>query len=207
MTRQAIDLLKLNIGLENKINAAGDLIPIPEKESTIFIISHCTGGYITHFRHDVPVDIRDQIKALAPEIALDDHQQVQSILSQFTSCENVFSGKGYFFAQMPPSDQFPDVVYHEGCYVVKVDGDPVSWAWSQDYDDQAAELAVMTSAPFVRRGYARQVASAWAASVIQAGKVAFYSHKIDNFASEALARSLRVIYYATSTGYFVTSLP
>lgn len=41
-----------------------------------------------------------------------------------------------------------------------------------------------------RRGYAAQVASAWADGVTASGRVAFYSHLRDNHASRALPTRL-----------------
>ena len=52
-----------------------------------------------------------------------------------------------------------------------------------------------------RHGHARRAVAAWAANVVAGGRVAFFSHRIDNVASEALARSLGVVLYAESTGY------
>jgi predicted GNAT family acetyltransferase len=81
---------------------------------------------------------------------------------------------------------------------------PVSWAWSSDTNPKAVELAVKTDEAHRRRGYARQVASAWAYHNMKRGKVAFYSHKADNFASRSLAKNLGVVRYAQATTYAVS---
>jgi hypothetical protein len=196
-----VELVALNIQIENETDANGDLRPLPGKESTLFTISHHPGGHIRFYRYDLPHHIRRQIEALDPETALRDHAAVRQILDRYVPCDTVFAGKGYHFARVPSSAECPDAVYRDGCYVILVDGKPVSWAWTADESEQAAELAVETIAKHQRRGYARQVVAAWAAHVLGEGKVAFYSHEVDNTASEALAHSLGVVQYAVATTY------
>lgn len=197
----ALDLIKLNVEIENEINASGDLIPLPEKESALLSVNRHQDGYVTYFRYDVPPEIRNEILALDPARALHDHQTVQRMLARYTLCQKAFTGKGYYFAHVPQTEEFAGVAFQEGRYVVLVNGEPVSWAWTQDGSERAAELAVETLPAFRRRGYGRQVVAAWAVDVIRAGQVAFYSHKIGNVASEGLARSLGVVQYAVTTGY------
>jgi hypothetical protein len=197
------ELVRLSIEIENQTDASGNLLPRPGKDSALFVVSRYATGHARFFRDDVPSTARRQLEALDAEAALQDHNTVRGILSEYVASDTVFAGKGYSFVRPPSPDEFPDVVYHQGCYVVLVDGAPVSWAWTADSSDRAAELAVETALEHRRRGYARQVASAWAAHVLTAGKVAFYSHEVDNHASEALARSLGVVQYAVVTTYGV----
>jgi hypothetical protein len=195
------DLIVLSIEIENQIDACGELRPRAGKESTLFSISRHEGGYLRFFRHDLPPQVRHQLEDLDPGVALQDHATVRKILAQHTLCDTVFAGKKYYFERRPSPAEFPDAVCRQGCYVVLVDGSPVSWAWTADSSDRAAELAVETTVPYRRRGYGRQVAAAWAAHVLGEGKVAFYSHELKNVASEALARSLGVTQYAVMTTY------
>ncbi|MFL7807812.1 MAG: GNAT family N-acetyltransferase [Anaerolineae bacterium] len=159
------------------------------------------GGYVRYYRYDLPRTARRQIETLDPETALQDHEAVRRILEGYTACDSVFAGKGYYFATLPSPEECPDAVYRDRCYVILVDGNPVSWAWTADESEQAAELAVETLPKYQRRGYARQVVTAWAAHVLGEGKVAFYSHEVGNTASEALAHSLGVVQYAVVTTY------
>jgi hypothetical protein len=195
------ELVTLNIEIENQIDAHGDLHPLPGKDAALFSISRCRAGYARYYRYDLLRGIRRQIEALDPEAALHDHKAVQRLLAHHTPCDTIFAGKGYYFARRPAPIEYPDAVCREGCHVILIDGKPVSWAWTADASDQAAELAVETTPAHRRRGYARQVAAAWAAHVLGEGKVAFYSHELGNLASEALARSLGVVQYAVVTTY------
>ncbi|MEQ7009764.1 hypothetical protein ABN028_26670 [Actinopolymorpha sp. B17G11] len=72
-------------------------------------------------------------------------------------------------------------------YACVVDGRAVSWASSARSNSDAAELWVRTDPAFQRQGHGRRVAHAWAAEVMSAGKVAFYSHLHGNHASRRLA--------------------
>jgi RimJ/RimL family protein N-acetyltransferase len=80
-------------------------------------------------------------------------------------------------------------------------GEPVSWAWSSRTNAKAAELAIETKPAFRRRGFARQVAAAWARYQLQQQKIAFYSHLHDNLPSRALAASLGVVHIMDVVGY------
>ena len=190
------ELTRLNVEIENQIDSNGDLRPRPGKDSALLVVSRHATGYATFFRHDLP-----------PEVALDDHQAVRQILAQHAPCDSVFAGRGYYFARPPSQETFPDVVFDKGCYVILVGGTPVSWAWTADQSERAAELAVETDANHRRRGYARQVAAAWANHVIGEGKVAFYSYERGNVASAALAQCLGVVHYAVVTTYESRAAP
>jgi hypothetical protein len=199
---RATELIRLSIGIENQVDASGDLRPLLGKASALYSISRHQGGYVCFYRHDLPPQVRRQLEALDAEAALKEHALVRHILARHAPCDQVFAGKGYYFAHCPSSQEYPDaVLHHEGCFVVLSSGEPVCWAWTANESEAAAELAVETVAEYRRRGYARQAAAAWAAHVLGKGKVAFYSHEACNLASEALARSLGVVHYAVVTTY------
>jgi RimJ/RimL family protein N-acetyltransferase len=198
---KATTLIELSIGIENQMDSRGDLVPLPGKDSTLFSVGRHETGYVRFFRHDVPLDVRRRIEALDPEVALRDHEAVRQILGRCASCDRVFTGRAYYFAHTPSREDFPDAVLRDGRHVVVANGEPVSWAWTADESERAAELAVETASAYRRRGYARQVVSAWANHVLGQGKVAFFSHETGNVASEALARSLGVTWYAVVTTY------
>jgi hypothetical protein len=194
-------LIRLSIELENQLTANGDLVSLPGKDITLYVISQYENGWISHFHQDIPSQIRSQISSLDPLSALNDEETIKRILSQHITCDEVFPGIGYYFAEAPPETSFPDVIWHQGCYVVFANGAPVSWAWSSESNQNAVELAVETDVPYRRKGYARQVASAWAYHNIRDGKVAFYSHRVDNTPSQRLAVKLGVVRYARISTY------
>jgi ribosomal protein S18 acetylase RimI-like enzyme len=199
-----IELIRLNVELENRIDSSGDLFPLTDADPSQvahFIIAQHSGGCERFFRHNLPIPIRDRLTNLDPEQALYDFELVKRILSEDKPCEDTWGGKGYVFQHIPDPAEFPDAILHEGSFVVLIENEPVAWAWSQEQNDKAAELALEVLPQFRRRGYGRQVAAAWANHVMRDGRIAFYSHLHDNTPSQALARSLGVVQYAVSAGY------
>lgn len=88
----------------------------------------------------------------------------------------------------------PPTLVRDGAesFSILVDGRRVASASSSRSDSAAAELWIETAADQRRLGYGTLVAKAWAAEVLQSGKIAFYSHLHDNLASAALAGKLGV---------------
>lgn len=197
----AVELIRLSVEIEHTIAANGDLLARPGKEHALFEVSQHSDGRLLYFWHEIPAALRAKLSALNTEVLLNDHETVKQILSDYRPCTQIFAGIGCYFAHTPPVSDFPDVVFHQGCYVILAEDKPVCWAWTQDQSEDACELAVEVLPAYQRRGYGRQVVSAWAANVRNTGKVAFYSYRIDNQASAALARSLGVIQYARKTAY------
>lgn len=199
-----VELIRLNVELENWIDLWGDLFPLSgsdPKQAAQFIIACHSQGCERFFWYDLPLPIREKLSRLNLEQALYDFELVKRILSEDRACEDVWGGKGYVFKHIHDPAEYSDVTQFEDAFVVIVDGKQVACAWSQEENEKAAELAVEVLPEYRRRGYARQVASAWANHVMQDGRVAFYSHLHDNVASQALAHSLGVVQYAVSAGY------
>jgi RimJ/RimL family protein N-acetyltransferase len=75
-------------------------------------------------------------------------------------------------------------------YAVSVDGQVVSACVSVRENGQCAEAWVATAPAHQQRGYAQLVVGAWARDIVGQGKVPFYSHRIENAASAALAQRI-----------------
>ena len=75
-------------------------------------------------------------------------------------------------------------------YALSVDDQVVSACVSVRENDHCAEAWVTTAPAYQQRGYAQLVVAAWARHIIEQGKVPFYSHRMDNKASAALAQRL-----------------
>lgn len=198
---EATDLIRLNAEMEHDLTLNGDLVPLPGRDPLLMLAHRHRDGYVFHYRQQVPPALREQIGALGPQRAFDDDSAVQAILSGYAPCIRLVEGVGGYFTKAPTPDEYPGVVYEGDSCQIEIDGQAVSRAWSWFESDEAAELVVEALPDFRRHGYARQVAAAWAAGVMQAGRVAFYSYLTDNEASAALARSLGVVEYATWVAY------
>jgi hypothetical protein len=82
------------------------------------------------------------------------------------------------------------------CAVIE-DGVAVSQCFSARLTDRAAAAGVETLEKYRGRGYASAVVAAWAKMVIDSGRIPFYDTWWENVASQAVARKLGLIHYAT----------
>ncbi len=170
----ATDLIRLNAEIEHNLTLDGDLLPLPGKDPLLLLANRHQDGYVFYYRRQVPLALREQIDALGPQRAFEDDAAVQAILAGYSPCMRLVEGVGGYFSAAPIPDEFSGVILEGDTYQIEVDGQAVSRAWT---------------------------CAAWAAGVMQAGRVAFYSYLADNEASAALARSLGVVEYATWVAY------
>ena len=71
------------------------------------------------------------------------------------------------------------------------------YCYSARLTGRAAEAGVETLETHRGRGYAPAVVAAWAHAVRETGRIPFYSTSWDNLASQAVARKLGLVQYAT----------
>ena len=192
-------LVGLQIRLEYRLDRTGRLHPFEgSSEQAQFVVYRHPAGIVKFLRYDLPPAPAGRLQALSPESAFEDHDAVSAILG---SCDaGVFHS--CVFVALPLLSGAADVVQDEdGRFVIRVGGMAVSWGWSSRENEDAAELAVETDEHHRRRGFGRQVATAWAHDRMTTGKVALYSYEEGNFASARLAGSLGVVEYAAVTAY------
>jgi tellurite methyltransferase len=85
-------------------------------------------------------------------------------------------------------DGFADQVY-----AVEEGGVIISACVSSRQNSESAEAWVMTAPDYRRSGLAQQVVRAWARDMLGHGMIPFYSHKLENLASEKLANRLGLV--------------
>ena len=78
-------------------------------------------------------------------------------------------------------------------FAIEQTGHIVSACVSVRENDQCGEAWVYTAPDYRRQGLARNVVTAWAQSLLDSGKIPFYSHKIDNRSSANLAQRLGLL--------------
>lgn len=197
--------MHIQLELECKSVDHGLLVRIPcddPDDIARFSIARHAAGYTAYVRHDVAPHVRDQLLALPQHTAWSDTAAVVNILAAGVDADvHVWRGRSYTFQRLPEEHEFPDVVQDGDGFAVVVDGIGVSWAWSSRSNEHAAELAVETLPAFRRRGYARQVVLAWARHQLDRGKTAFYSHALNNAASQALAETVGVMHFMDMVNY------
>ncbi|MET3699584.1 GNAT acetyltransferase-like protein [Bacillus oleivorans] len=92
---------------------------------------------------------------------------------------------------------FENFKYKQPCFVIVEDNITVSICCSARKSTTADEASVFTHEDYRGKGYGLDVTSAWAAEVQKQGRIALYSTSWDNFASQSVARKLRLFQYGT----------
>jgi hypothetical protein len=203
----------------------GDLIPIPclrpEPVPRLYVAQHSDDGTFSRFvRHDVPKELRESLFALKPEEALHEHDRVKRLLAPYGACEELHYGMSYVCPNTFTPHDFPGVVRltpdqrdlireydadidpsRQSVLAVVMDGRIVATCQSARENEIAAEAWVRTLPEYRRRGLGKRVTAAWAAHAWMRGKVPFYSHRMDNVASQGVARSLGLMPFITDAAY------
>lgn len=208
------DLIATQLQLECiGLDADGLLVRIagPDPDAIArFYLFLTADGQRRLFRADVPPAIRDRLRAIPTRTVFDDPATVKQILARHTPGGETCIGTTYVFPRPLPTDACPDVARlvepvparihafdveirprpDRPIFAVVVEGRVVSACGSARESDEAGEAWVQTAPTFRRRGYARQAVAAWAQNLQKRGKTPFYSHRRENAASRAVARSL-----------------
>lgn len=157
------------------------------------------------YREDVPNNIVNQLNKVLEMGAFMEQRTVKGLLKPHGPVDHIHFGKSYIFPEtLPAPDAQIQVVTHENrpTHALTLDGRVIAFCQSSREDDASAEAWVFTEPAHRQRGYARRVTAAWAADVRSRGKTPFYSHVIENKASQALANSLGLLPYIMDIGYF-----
>ena len=164
--------------------------------------------YRSYFRNDLPRCVRHELEMLAPHQAFDDPERVRRVLALDSPCDDHATFQSYVFPMTLSPDLYPDAVrlpepntIGRPVFGIVIDGQVVSACESVRENDICAEAWVWTLPEFQGRGYARQVTSAWAHDLQLQDKLPFYSHKVSNLASAAVARSLGLVHFVTASAY------
>ena len=87
----------------------------------------------------------------------------------------------------------------EKVFAIENNGKIISACVSSRQNEKAAESWVLTAPEHRGQGLALQVVTAWAGSVLQDGKIPFYSHAVENIASYKVADKLRLVHLFDET--------
>jgi len=197
MSLDAPHLVRLQVELEYQVNPAGHLLPFPgSDEQAKFIVYRTAQDFERFFRHDLPETTRTALIEADPARIFDDPSAILSILGSGKPAGGIPVFSSGVLLAVP--DQVADIqaVYRDQMWVIDLAGETAAYAWSVRQNDASAELAVEVETGYRRRGFGRQLAAAWARQVLESGRVAFYSYRLDNLPSMALARSLSVVEFA-----------
>ncbi|PEJ57463.1 GNAT family N-acetyltransferase [Bacillus sp. AFS002410] len=142
---------------------------------------------------------------------------ILQILSKNNQIDDLWIGPAYVFEQVSEVSpravkinnsnkqcllpNFPytydELELKEPCYAIIENNIAVSICCSARQTDEASEASVYTLEDFRGKEYGVIVSKAWAADIQSQGRIALYSTSWDNYASQAVARKLKLVHYGT----------
>ncbi len=197
-------LVALKMELEFGVGPVGDTLPLATNEQDdqpLVLVSRVGDEDLLYLRRDLPPSARRRLRELGATACFEDEQRTRAILAPVGPCRQIRRIRWYTAVRRPDPLEFSDVVQRGARLVIVADGQVVAWAGTDWENERAAEVSIETLAGYRRRGYARQVTAAWVAAVLDAGKVGFYSHRLTNDASRAVATSLGLAHLSDEVEY------
>jgi GNAT superfamily N-acetyltransferase len=180
---------------------------IPGEELPLMLIAQLANGtQAVYYDEAISPDLRERLAALIAAIEFPDIEPLLEALKAQNLLFEVGHYKTYVFPSVPVRDAdvhrlskdeervkaFGFGGFTEQVYVIEREGKMLSACVSARESDACGEAWVFTSPEYRHQGFAQAVVRAWAASLIDAGKVPFYSHRIDNEASANVAKTLNL---------------
>ena len=199
--------LHMQLRLEGKSPVGSDRLRqveiVPDEEIPLMVIAQLADKQITvYYDEALPSELHSELAKQIQDFIFPRIDPLITFMQSRNISFEVEHYKTYIFPEKYSS--FKDVkVKHyskhdpeiqgfdaERVHAIEWKNKIVSTCVSSRENESCSEAWVYTIPNFRNRGYAGRVVSAWAQSLISAGKVPFYSHKIQNKASANLAKRL-----------------
>ena len=217
-----LSLLQLNVDITFTYDARGRMLLSNEplasarRPAPRLWLGRTALGNVIRFRADIPDALARRLTSLA-----DDDSALRVLLAQDAPIESESSGPEYRFPEsiaLAPDaiaitesnrdaarETFPwlydEVADWQPCFAVLRDGQAVSICFSSRIGARACAAGVETLAEFRGRGYASAVTAAWGAAVRDTGRIPLYGTSRDNPASQAVARHLELMQFASTAAW------
>jgi len=165
-----------------------------------------SGSLVAYYDEALARDLQETLAASFVRIEFPNIDPLRDVLKKQNLQYGVGHYKTYVFPSILVNDE--DVLclskhdkkvkefgfdgFAEKVYAVERDDKIVSACVSARENGTSGEAWVYTAPEFRQQGFAQRVVNAWAGSVIRAGKVPFYSHKIENAVSANLSGRLKL---------------
>ena len=206
-----LDYLRLQLRLEGKEIVSDNLLRqveiVRDEDVPLFLLAQLADeSLVAYFDEALQTELREQLKARLSSFALPNIESLSSFLQSINISFEVGQYKTYIFPERYASfeneaagrfskhyskvQDFGFDGFSESVYAIERDGKIVSACVSTRENDFCGEAWVYTDPEYRNQGLAQKVVGAWATSLILAGKVPFYSHKVQNTASANLAKRL-----------------
>ncbi|MBC7879132.1 MAG: GNAT family N-acetyltransferase [Anaerolineales bacterium] len=203
--------LHMQLRLEGKYPIGNDLLKqveiVPDEDMPLMLFAQLSDNqmiayYDETLLSEIHTELAKRIQGIVfPEIEpLLDVLKAQNILfeighyktyifpSQFADLSNINVICLHKHAPNVQAFGFDD--FSDKIYAIEREGRIRAACVSTRENEFCGEAWVYTDPEFRNRGFAQMVASIWATNLISAGKVPFYSHKMENIASANLANRL-----------------
>jgi hypothetical protein len=203
--------LHLQLRLEGKEIFAGCLLRqvevVPDEDVPLMLIAQLADGEsIAYYDEAISPDLQKKLQAGLTKIRFPGIGLLLNIVERVHLRFEVGHYKAYVFPSTPARDadvlcfskhepQVKDFGFDgfaQHVYAIERNSKLVSACVSTRESEECGEAWVYTMPEYRNQGLAQKVVNAWAGSLMDTGKVPFYSHKIDNLASANLARKLRL---------------
>ena len=195
------------------------LAGVGERATPPFVLARTAAGDVLRFRSDLPEETVEQIAETCqrepPAGDLrdrpDNYNEIQDILQAHEPLQRVGVSLVYRFPEdMRPhrplveitsanlqllADIFPDLDIDQPCLAVLEDGRAVSVCQTVGAFLQARVAGVDTMEAYRRRGYAAATVAGWGLAVRELGHIPLYSTRLDNAASQGVARKVGLRLY------------
>ncbi|MBE7105064.1 GNAT family N-acetyltransferase [Bacillus cereus] len=181
-----------------------------------FFLGRTREGNIMRYHYNLDSEMISKIEKLIRECS--NHIEIAKIikvLNEERTVENIWMGPAYMFPENlnKPTraiqiteknkelmrENFPNLIgqmeWRQPYFAIVENEQAVSICCSARSTPVATEASVETLEEFQGKGYGADVVAAWAISIQEENRIPLYSTSWDNFASQAVARKLKVINY------------
>jgi GNAT superfamily N-acetyltransferase len=176
---------------------------VPDEELPLMLLGYLANDeLVTYYDQALPYDLQMELSAIGIKFPAVD--PLLAVLRSHAISFEVGHYKTYVFPIS--ATRVPEVLclskedarvqafgfdgFASEVYAIEQDGILVSACVSTRENEACGEAWVYTQPEYRKQGLAQKVVRAWAGSLLAAGKVPFYSHKIENSASASLAGKL-----------------
>jgi hypothetical protein len=87
----ALDLIRMSLELENKIDSHGDLVPLPGLDTTFLAVNHYAQGIAVRYHAQLPDRLRRRLQDLPELVLLEDPARVLAILAEYVPATRFFA--------------------------------------------------------------------------------------------------------------------
>ena len=206
-----LEYLRLQLRLEGKEvihdNMLRQVEIVPDEEMPLMVTAQLAdSNVVAYCDESLQVELRDDLKEQFSTIRFPNIDPLCACLQTRNITFEVGHYKTYIFPESygsfvdtsvtrfskhdPKVQFFGFDGFAEQVYGIERDRKLVSASVSTRENDFCGEAWVYTDPEHRHQGFAQRVVGAWATSLLLAGKVPFYSHKIDNHASANVAKRL-----------------